>query len=99
MKNISLDDVAHIATLTNLKLSAEEAKKLSAMLSDTLDYVKVLEELDTSSVVETFQVTGLSNVYRDANFPDTSLTKEEVLSNASSQKDGKFGTKAVFERE
>ena len=99
MKNISLSDVSHIAVLANLNLSADESEKLSKMLSDTLDYVKVLEELNTSSVPETFQVTGLVNVYRETNFPNTSITRKEALSNAPLQKEGKFGTKAVFEKE
>ncbi|HDQ88813.1 MAG TPA: aspartyl/glutamyl-tRNA amidotransferase subunit C [candidate division WWE3 bacterium] len=98
-KKISSMDVAHIAKLTNLTLSDAENEKLSQMLSDTLGHVGILEEIETSSVPETFQVTGLTNVYRDTNFPVTSLTKEEVLQNALIQKNGKIGTKAVFGRE
>lgn len=93
-----MEDAKHIAQLTNLTLTQEELAKLSVMLSDTLEYVALLKELDTSNVPETFQVTGLSNVYREANFPDTSLTQTEALANASTKRDNKIGTKAVLEK-
>jgi aspartyl-tRNA(Asn)/glutamyl-tRNA(Gln) amidotransferase subunit C len=97
-QEISIEDAKHIAHLTNLTLTQEELAKLSVMLSDTLEYVAVLKELDTSNVPETFQVTGLSNVYREANFPDTSLTQAEVLANAFVKRDSKIGTKKVLEK-
>jgi len=98
-KKILSTEVAHIAQLTKLNLSENEHEKLSQMLSETLEYVAVLDELDTTSVNETFQVTGLKNVYREPNFPVNGLTQEEALQNAPITKDSKIGTKAVFGRE
>lgn len=93
---ISKEEVKKLAVLSNLDVSGQ-ADRLSDLLSDTLDYIKTLEELDTSKTDETFQVTGLKNVFQDDSKGD-SLTKEEALSNAHSEVNGLFSTKAVFER-
>ena len=95
-KIISKDNVKNIAELAGLDISGQ-AEKLSDILSDTLNYVKTLEELDTSSVDETFQVTGLTNVFQGDEESD-SLTKDEALSNAHEEISGLFSTKAVFDR-
>ncbi|MFA6982012.1 MAG: Asp-tRNA(Asn)/Glu-tRNA(Gln) amidotransferase subunit GatC [Patescibacteria group bacterium] len=92
-------DIEHIATLCNLHLSEVESEKLSEVLTDTLNYINILDELDTKTVVETYQVTGLVNVYRDDTQTRNSLTKEEALSNAKEVVDNKFATKAVFNRD
>ncbi len=93
---ISEEDIKKFAELSDLDVSGQESK-LAELLSSTIDYVKTLEELDTSNVEETFQVTGLTNVFRDGGSED-SLTKEHALSNAGEQVSGLFSTKAVFHR-
>jgi len=59
---ISEDQVKHVAKLARLKLTDKEVKKFTGQLGDVLDYMKILEEADTSKVAETSQVTGLTNV-------------------------------------
>ncbi len=95
---ISKEQVLHLAQLCNLTLTDDEIARLSKMLTETLDYVNVLDELDTSSVSETFQVTGLTNVFQNPNDPATTLTKDAALSNAKEVIKGMFATKGVFER-
>ena len=95
---ITIEDTKHVAQLSNLDLSEKELQKLTAMFSDTLDYIAVLEELDTSYVKETFQVTGLKNVFQDRGVSDQELTQEQALKNASEVVQGKFVTEAVFDR-
>jgi len=94
--NISLSEVDKIAKLANLKLSPEEEKQLSQMLSETLDYIAILDELDLSNVKETLQVTGLINVYREQNFPKTGLDSFDALRNAKLTKDSKIGVPVVL---
>lgn len=95
-KNISKEKIKNIAVLANLDVSGE-VDKLSVMLSDTLDYIRTLEEVGTSNTEGTFQVTGLTNVFQD-NSPGDSLSKEEALSNAHEAVNGLFSAKAVFDR-
>ena len=58
----------------------------------------MLNELDTSKVEPTYQVTGLVNVFQNETLYKT-LTQEEVLQNAINTKEGMIGTSAVLERE
>lgn len=95
-KKISVEEVKRMAILSNLDVSGQE-EKLVLLFSDTLKHLEVLDELDTSEVSETNQVTGLTNVFQDEkNFK--TLTTKEALSNAKEQSNGLFATKAVFER-
>ena len=62
---ISRDDVLHLAQLSSLQLSEDEITSLQTELSNILDYIAQLSELDTSGVEPTYQVTDLQNVGRD----------------------------------
>ncbi|MBT3865048.1 Asp-tRNA(Asn)/Glu-tRNA(Gln) amidotransferase subunit GatC [Candidatus Peregrinibacteria bacterium] len=62
MAKISEKQVGHVAKLARLGLTRDEVKKFSGQLSAVFEYIEVLEEVDTSDVVETSQVTGLENV-------------------------------------
>ena|SRR3989338_6344666 len=62
---LTKNEVRHIAHLARLKLSDEEVEKFSIQLADILQWVEMLNEVDTEGVVETSQVTGLLNVLRD----------------------------------
>lgn len=102
---LTLDQVKKVAKLANLPLTPEEEEKYSEQLSAILGYFEKLNEVDTSQVEPTFNVTGQSNVMRE----DTTtacLSQEEALSNAPKKKDGPpvgeagmFETKGVFEDE
>ena len=91
-------DVSYVAKLANLPLSEEEKKKFEKQLSETLDYVKQLEEIDTKAVQPTSQVTGLENVTREDEVAP-SLPQEEVLKNAKSTHNGFFKVKAILDQE
>lgn len=61
---LSDDQVRHIAKLARLGLKEEEVSKFSRQLSDILAYIQKLDEVDTTQVESTAQVTGLKNVMR-----------------------------------
>ena len=61
---ITDEQVRHLAKLSKLKLSDDEIKKFTPQLGEILDFFKMLQEVDTSGVEETSQVTGLENVTR-----------------------------------
>ncbi len=97
-ERLSKEEVLHIAQLCNLTLNQVEIDKLSVMLAETIEYVKVLDELDTSHVKETYQVTGLTNVFQKTGQKNTTLSQQEALANAKEVIKDMFATKAVFER-
>jgi len=89
--------VQHIAELAKLNLSNGEVEKFRRQLSSILEYVELLNEIDTMDVELTAQTTGLKNVYReDKPQKGEGLTQEEVLSNAPEKQDGFIRTEAVL---
>ncbi len=58
-------DIDKIASLAKLRLSADEKNKLSGDLENILGHFDALQEVDTSGVVPTSQVTGLMDVNRN----------------------------------
>lgn len=58
-------DVVKVAKLANLPLTSAEEKKFGKQLASILDYMEVLNKVDTSNVEPTSQVTGLKNVMRE----------------------------------
>jgi len=78
---VSISEVEHIAKLARLALTAEEKTMYQQQLSKILEYIEQLKELDTSNVDPTSHVVPLKNVFRE-DLPESSLTVEEILSNA-----------------
>ncbi len=91
-------NVSHVAKLANLSLDKEEKNKFEKQLSETLDYVNQLKEIDTNNIESTSQVTGLENITREDK-ASSSLSQEEALSNAKNKHNGFFKVKVVFENE
>ena len=79
MTQISHDDVHHLAQLSNLQLSAEETDSLQNDLQNILGYIQQLDELDTTGVEPTYQVTDLENVWRDDVVDNYGVDKTALL--------------------
>jgi aspartyl-tRNA(Asn)/glutamyl-tRNA(Gln) amidotransferase subunit C len=79
MAGLTEDEVRHVAKLARLKLTDEEVKKFAPQLSSILDYVDILNELDTERIPPTAQITGLSNVKREDAVLQSEASKEELL--------------------
>lgn len=91
-------DVKKVAQLANLKIEASEISKFEKQLSDVLEHIAKLNELDTKSVEPTSQVTGLENILREDKEKE-SFTQEQALSNADSTHNGYFKVKGIFDDE
>lgn len=94
----TVNDIEKLSELVKLTISVDENEKLAGMLSQTTEYMDMLNELDTSNVEPTYQVTGLVNVYQAEEISKT-LEQNEVLQNSKNNKDGMIQTSAVLERE
>lgn len=91
--NISKDDVKRIAELARLSLGDEEMAKLSSELSETISYIDILTQLNSrvENLGETYEVSGLSNVFRDDEIDESRmLSQEQALSNAKNTYRGYF---------
>ncbi len=93
---ISKEQVYHVAQLSRLKLTEEEAEQYTKVLNDVLKFAEKLNELDTENVEPTSHVLSITNVLRE-DVVQPSIPREKALSNAPDQEDGLFRVPAVFE--
>jgi aspartyl-tRNA(Asn)/glutamyl-tRNA(Gln) amidotransferase subunit C len=96
MSKLSRDDVLKLARLSRLKLSDEEVEKFREELSSILEYVEVLNKVDTFGLEPTSQVTGLKNVMRKDETRDYGYKTEDLLKNAPAVKDNQFKVRRVL---
>lgn len=85
MTQITQDDVQHLAQLSNLQLSDDEAASLQKDLVAIIGYIDELSELDTTGVEPTYQVTDLQNVWREDAVDTYGLARDELLALAPGQ--------------
>jgi len=96
MSTITTNDVRHLAQLSNLQLSDDEITSLQADLANILDYIDQLNEIDTSGVEPTYQVTGLENVWRDDVVDPSAVTREDLLALTQDQADNSIKVPQVL---
>lgn len=94
---ITLEELQHIARLSRLEVIGEQEQKLADQLSQTADYIDVLNELDTDNVPPTAQVNQNKSVFRE-DVINPSFTQKEALSQAIDTYDGYFKTKATINK-
>jgi aspartyl-tRNA(Asn)/glutamyl-tRNA(Gln) amidotransferase subunit C len=82
--------------LARLGLSDEEIETLRPQLAQVLDYINMLNKVDTSQVPPTAQVLSHLNVTRE-DIPRPSWPPAELLANAPNFEDGFFKVPAVLE--
>lgn len=96
-KKFSTEDVKHVAKLANLPLTDKEYQVFFPQLAAILGFVSKLQQIETKNVVETSQVTGQTNVFREDEIEVTrQLSQEEALKNAKAKHNGFFIVSAIF---
>lgn len=93
---ISPAEVEKIASLARLTMSDNEAETYGSQLSNILDYIEKLNELETSDIEPTYNAVGLENVVRKDE-PAPCLTQDEALSNAPDPSDGFYRVPRIIE--
>ncbi|HWF72522.1 MAG TPA: Asp-tRNA(Asn)/Glu-tRNA(Gln) amidotransferase subunit GatC [Solirubrobacteraceae bacterium] len=86
---IDRDQVLHVASLARLALSEEEIDKMASELSDVLDHIEKIRELDLDGVEPTTHVVDLVNALRPDE-PEPCLPVEVALAAAPEPVDGGF---------
>jgi len=87
-QKISIEQVKQVAKLARLNLSDAETAQFSAQLSDILQYVEKLNQLDTTNIEPLAHCLPVSNCLRD-DVIKPSLGTERTLANAPDS-DGQF---------
>jgi len=86
MTKITQDEVHKLAQLSAISLTTDEEATLQAEISNILAYVDQLKELDTEGVEPTYQLSGLTNVFRNDEV-DNGIDRETLLSLSAETKD------------
>ena len=89
-------DVAHVAKLARLNLTAEEAALFQQQLARVLDYAEKLRAADASAVDNAAEGEMIFDVLREDE-PRPWFTAEEALSNAPRQANDLFVVPKVVE--
>jgi aspartyl-tRNA(Asn)/glutamyl-tRNA(Gln) amidotransferase subunit C len=89
MASITRDEVAHVARLARLDLSADELDMFTEQLAKVLEHARDVEALEVAEVPPTAHPYPLANVLR----PDEErpcLDRQEVLDGAPRAENGQF---------
>lgn len=62
---MDLQIIEHLASLARIELSDSQKESLVQTLPEIIDFMDVLNEVDTTNVKPTYQSTGLVNVTRE----------------------------------
>lgn len=89
MANIITDEtIDYVGILAKLELSSEEKEQAKDM-ANMLDYIDMLNELDTDGVEPLSHVFPVHNVFREDVVVNGDV-RDEMLKNAPEEKDGSF---------
>jgi len=87
----NLEQLAH---LSRLELAEEEKASYLHSLGGILEYLNVVNKLDTSSVEPYAHVLSLKNVFREDKL-QPGLVREQALANAPEEQEGTFAVPRI----
>jgi aspartyl-tRNA(Asn)/glutamyl-tRNA(Gln) amidotransferase subunit C len=93
---ITSKDVEKVALLSRLEIDDSEMEKMNEQLNSILDYIDVLNQVNTEGVQPTAHVLPMKNVMRE-DVVQPSLPRDLALSNAPEAEDGYFKVPKVVE--
>ena len=96
MASISRADVEHVAHLARLHLTDEEVDRMQTQLSNILEAIETLRDVDTSHVGPTASVIQLENVMRE-DVVAAPMDREAALANAPLRDDPFLRVPTVLE--
>ena len=96
MVNLTREDVLRLASLAKINLDDNEIAPMQKDLDSVLEYVEQLQDVDTSDLEPTNQVTGLKNVMRNDEIIDYGMSQDALLSNVPEVENKQIKTKRVL---
>ena len=86
---ISMAELEHIAKLARINLSESEKTTFLPQLESVLNYLDILNQVNTDNIEPTFRVNEQKNILREDIIKD-SFSQTEALSSAPKTQDGYF---------
>jgi aspartyl-tRNA(Asn)/glutamyl-tRNA(Gln) amidotransferase subunit C len=96
MADLTREDVLKLARLARLQLTEEEVEAFRQELSEVLDYVTQLNDVDVDGLAPTTQVTGLKNVMREDTVIDYGVSAKDLLDLAPKTQDDHIKVKRMI---
>jgi aspartyl-tRNA(Asn)/glutamyl-tRNA(Gln) amidotransferase subunit C len=93
---ITDETIDYVGILAKLELSEEEKEQAKKDMSEMLDYVSKLNELDTDNVEAMSHTFSYNNVFREDEVTNGD-DRENMLANAPEQKDGCYKVPRTFD--
>jgi len=93
---IDQETLQKIAHLARLNFDSQAAEKMSADLSQVLNWVEQLQEVDTEGVAPLTNMSTEVNAFRK-DVVGEQLTQEQALKNSPQQENGFFSVPKVME--
>lgn len=89
MAKLTKEDILKLARLSRLKLSDDEIESFAKEMTEILSYVEMLDKVDVNGLRPTYQVTGLTNVFREDVESSYSADNNKLLENLPN-KEGRY---------
>ena len=96
MPTISRDEVAHLARLARLAVTAEELDLFAGQLDVILGAVARVSDVAAADIPPTSHAVPLTNVFRD-DVPRAGLTQQQALAGAPAAEDGRFRVPRILD--
>jgi len=89
------EQAKHVATLAKLSFSEDELRQFTEQLGEIIDLVETLEEVDTTDVALTSNVSDAINVIREDQ-PINDTDRDELMKNAPESENGFIKVPAIL---
>lgn len=96
MTTLTREDVLKLARLSRLSLTDQEVDEFLTELTQVLEYVEQLGDVDVAGLEPTTQVTGLTNVMREDAVADYGVGREDLLRLAPKTQDDLIKVKRMI---
>ena len=93
---ITREDVANVAFLSKLQFDEKELDQYTEQLNCILEYVNMLNKVNTDDIEPTIHVLPLKNVMRKDE-AKASIDKDAAFANAPEEEDGYFKVPRIME--
>ncbi|HAP79279.1 MAG TPA: Asp-tRNA(Asn)/Glu-tRNA(Gln) amidotransferase GatCAB subunit C [Ruminococcus sp.] len=81
--------VSYVANLSRIKLDENEISEMQSQMSEIVNYMDILNQLDTENVEPLSHIFNITNVMRDDEVK-ASYEREEILKNAPAHTEEAF---------
>ena len=89
LMKITKEEIVHVANLARLDLDEESIGKFAGQIDNILEYVDMLNRVETKGVAPTSHAISLTNAFREDKVKEH-LDRNKALANAPEEEDGNF---------